>query len=85
MGLNIKNERAHSLAKELAQLTGSSLTSVVIDALQTRLEQLKHEQAKRKRTEELMAIGARCAAHIHHPMASADHGRLLYDETGMPK
>lgn len=85
MGLNIKNDQAHSLAKELAQLTGSSLTSVVIDALQIRLEQLKQEKAKYKRADELMAIGARCAAHIHHPMASTKHGELLYDELGMPK
>lgn len=85
MGLNIKNDQAHNLAKELAQLTGSSLTDVVIDALQIRLKQLRDKQDKYKRVEDLMAIGARCAAHIHEPMASTDHGNLLYDEMGMPK
>ncbi|WP_151526721.1 type II toxin-antitoxin system VapB family antitoxin [Serinicoccus kebangsaanensis] len=36
MGLNIKNERVHRLAREAARLTGQSQTSVIEEAL-TRL------------------------------------------------
>lgn len=37
-----------------------------------------------KRVEEFLAIAKRCASHIRQPMHSADHGTLLYDESGMP-
>lgn len=36
MHLNIKNDEAHKLASELAQLTGESLTSAVTLALRER-------------------------------------------------
>ena len=84
MGLNIKNEEAHELAAELAKLTGRSMTAVVIDALRTQLKQLRRRQEKEVRLEELMAIGRRCASHIHQPVTALDHGEMLYDETGMP-
>lgn len=85
MGLNIKNKEAHELAAELARLTGKSMTAVVIDALQTQLKQMQRYQEKETRLEELMAIGKRCAAHIHHPVTALQHGEILYDETGMPR
>ena len=84
MGLNIKNEEAHELAAELASLTGRSMTAVVIDALRTRLEQLRRSQEKETRLEDLMAIGKRCAAHIHQPVTALQHGEILYNEMGMP-
>ena len=37
MHLNIKNDEAHKLATELAQLTGENLTSAVTLALRERL------------------------------------------------
>ncbi len=84
MGLNIKNKEAHELASELAKLTGRSMTVVVIDALRTQLKQLQRSQEKETRLQELMTIGKRCAAHIHHPATAVQHGEILYDETGMP-
>ena len=84
MGLNIKNKEAHELAAELAKLTGRSMTAVVIEALQTQLNQLQRYQDRETRLEELMAIGKRCAAHIHQPVTALQHGEMLYDETGMP-
>ncbi|HKK64461.1 MAG TPA: type II toxin-antitoxin system VapB family antitoxin [Clostridia bacterium] len=38
MPLNIKNERAHALAKELAELTDTSITDAVTSALQDAVE-----------------------------------------------
>jgi antitoxin VapB len=84
MGLNIKNEEAHELAAELANLTGRSMTAVIIEALRTQLKQTRRYQGRDERLEELMAIGKRCAAHIHQPVTALQHGEMLYDETGMP-
>ena len=39
--LNIKSEDAYRLASRLSELTGESLTSVVIKALQAELERLE--------------------------------------------
>jgi antitoxin VapB len=84
MGLNIKNKEAHELAAELAKLTGRSMTAVVIDALRVQMKQQQRYQDKETRLQELMAIGRRCAAHIHQPVTALQHGEMLYDETGMP-
>ena len=44
MGLNIKNDETCRLARELAQLTGESMTGAITVALQERLER---EQKRR--------------------------------------
>lgn len=84
MGLSIKNVEAYQLASELSQITGMSLTSVVIDALQRRLATLKQYQEKEHRVQEIMAIGKRCAAHLHSSPKSTTHGGDLYGEQGLP-
>ena len=85
MGLNIKNPEAHKLAAELAELTGTSMTQAVIDALNDRLE-LKRRESRREReqlVEDLLEIGRQCAAGLKgQPI---DHAALLYDEFGLPK
>jgi antitoxin VapB len=82
MHLNIKNDEAHKLATELAQLTGENLTSAVTLALRERLVR----ERRRRKTDEvasrLMKIGSRYAA-------LPDTGRtpdeiLGYDEHGLP-
>ncbi len=81
MHLNIKNDEAHKLATELAELTGESLTSAVTLALRERLA-----RERRRRTDRiaarLMKIGSQFAA-------LADTGRspdeiLGYDDRGLP-
>ena len=84
MALNIKSDEAHELAAELAELTGKSMTRVVIDALRLQLEQVKRSQEKNARLQEMLMIGKRCATHIHHPVTALEHGEMLYDESGMP-
>lgn len=84
MALNIKSEEAHEMAAELAKLTGKSMTAVVTEALRTQLQQIRRAQTKEARLEELLAISARCAAHIHQPTRAVDHGRMLYDDLGLP-
>ncbi len=83
MGLNIKNDRAHRLAKELSGLTGESLTGAVTVALE---ERLAREKAKRNRAgvaDRLMEIGRRCASRPTLDDRSADE-ILGYDDEGLP-
>ena len=85
MSLNIKDREVYDLASELARLTGKSMTAVVRDALRQQREQVERQQQKDIRVAELMAIAARCAAHINAPAAAIDHGDMLYDEQGLPQ
>lgn len=80
MALNIKDEEVHALAKEIAQLTGESLTEVVRQALIVRKEVLtkqdRHTEARRLLAQMQQAVkesGVRL---------SVDD---LYDEWGLPK
>jgi antitoxin VapB len=84
MGLNIKNEEAHRLARELSALTGESMAAAVIEALRERIERLRRQQ-RGSLEERLLAIGKDCAAHLKEPARSVEHGELLYDEQGLPR
>lgn len=84
LALNIKNEEAHRLAAELAQLTGESMTTAVTKALRERLDRVRAE-GKGSLAERLLAIGRDCAAHLPRQWREVDHGDLLYDERGLPR
>jgi antitoxin VapB len=84
MSLNIKNEDAHRLARELAEATGESMTLAVSEAIRQRLERVR-ENSRAGLAERLLKIGRECAAHLKEPYKSIDHGELLYDEKGLPK
>jgi antitoxin VapB len=76
MGLNIKNAETHRLVRELAALTGESMTTAVTEAVRERGGGL---------ADRLLAIDKECAAHLKEPFRSIDHGDLLYDERGLPQ
>ena len=82
--LNLKNPRAYSLASELSHLTGESLTTVVITALEQRLE-----AERRKRgggtAERMLAFAERFAPGMAQGSRSADHAAELYGDDGMPR
>ncbi|HZW78846.1 MAG TPA: type II toxin-antitoxin system VapB family antitoxin [Candidatus Deferrimicrobiaceae bacterium] len=84
MSLNIKDEEAHRMARQLARLTGESMTVAVSQAVRERLERVRGK-AKMGVAERLLKIGKDCAAHLREPYKSIDHGELLYDEKGLPK
>jgi antitoxin VapB len=84
MSLNIKSEEAHRLARELAAMTGESLTAAVTEALRERLDRLCKQQ-NGSLADRLLAIGEDCAARLKEPFRSIDHGDLLYDEHGLPR
>jgi antitoxin VapB len=84
VSLNIKNEKTHRLVRELARLTGESMTAAVDKAVRERLERVR-ETKNGGLAERLLKIGRECAAHLKEPYRSIDHGDLLYDEKGLPK
>jgi antitoxin VapB len=84
MSLNIKNEKTHRRVRELARLTGESMTAAVDKAVQERLERVRGNK-KGSLAERLLQIGKECAAHMKEPYLSIDHGEMLYDEKGLPK
>jgi antitoxin VapB len=82
--LNIKNDRAYQLVKELADLKGESMTTVVIEAVENELE---HERERRIDSRaglaaRLIEIGKRSKPFWTD---TTPHGDLLYDEYGLPK
>jgi antitoxin VapB len=84
VSLNIKNEEAHRMARELASVTGESMTVAVSEAIRERLERVRGD-SKENMAERILKIGRECAAHLKEPYKSIDIDELLYDEKGMPK
>ena len=84
MSLNIKNKETHTLAQQLAKVTGESLTEAVTTAVRERLERLRRKRGD-ELSDRLIRIGKDCAAHLKEPFHSIDHDTLLYDKTGLPR
>jgi antitoxin VapB len=82
MSMNIKNAEAHRLARELAELTGESVTTAVLESLRERLERMEGPTAD-ERAELMLAIGRRTAPRLEG--AETNHDRLLYDSWGLPR
>lgn len=82
MALSIRNDRAELLAREVGILTGKSLTQVIIEALEEKLERLKGSRLSSNAFEEIMAISRRCSALPDVDQRSADE-ILGYDEFGV--
>ena len=85
MSLNIKNEETCRLARELAQLTGETMTGAITVALEERLRREQRQRQADAVARDLQAIGQRCAKLLGPGPSAADHGDLLYDERGLPK
>ena len=84
MALSIKHPEAERLARTLAKRTGESITETVLVALR---EQLKREEGRQRLPrlkEQLLEIGARCAALPDLDRRSADE-IIGYDEEGLPR
>ncbi len=85
MGLNIKNEATCALARELADLTGETMTGAISVALRERLEREKRARDKEALLRDVRAIAERCAALMEPGPSSTEIGDFLYDERGLPK
>ena len=85
MSLNIKNEETHQLARELAALTGESMTGAITIALRERLERERRERSVESRVREMHAIARRCARLLKDGPSAVEHGDFLYGEDGLPR
>jgi antitoxin VapB len=82
MALSIKSNEADRLARELAAVTGESLTDAVIAALSERLRRERLAKKRASLLDEIMRIGAHCASLKVLDARSAD-AILGYDEHGL--
>lgn len=82
MALNIKNDEAQRLSRELADLTGESLTTAISVAVGERLERLRTVGGPLEgRAERILVLGR----HISGALATTDLAvDDLYDKRGMP-
>ena len=89
MPLNIKDETVHAKAKRLAELTGTSITGAVRDAIERRLRELEIvcEADRTRRLETMREVARRFSETLppDHGATSTDHAELFYDEHGLPK
>ncbi|HKI04546.1 MAG TPA: type II toxin-antitoxin system VapB family antitoxin [Thermoanaerobaculia bacterium] len=81
MAINIKNDKAESLARQVAAEAGESLTDAVIHSLEERLERLKGQRSAPDLAETLIAIGRRCSSLPDLDTRDADE-ILGYNEKG---
>ncbi len=82
MALNIKNDETQRLSRELAELTGESLTTAVTIAVRERLDRMRaHREDAEQRAARILALGRQIAAAASASSLSIDD---LYDERGLP-
>lgn len=84
MALSIKKPEADRLARELAELTGETVTDAVLNALRERLERHRGRRRSGRLAETLMDIGRRCARLPVLDDRTADE-ILGYDDQGLPR
>jgi len=84
MGMNIKNPEAHQLAREVAALTGESVTGAVTQSLRERLERLRSEQ-REGTAAALLTLGRDTARRLSPESKGADVDDLLYGPDGLPR
>lgn len=81
MALSIKNEQAEKLARDLAEITGETITQAIIHALEDRLQRISGCRKSTDIMQEIIAISNHC-----HALPDLDHGSpdeiIGYDENG---
>lgn len=82
MPLSIKDPEADRLAREVAKATGETLTAAIVQALKERLLRVRRTRGV-KLSNELLAIGRRCAA-LPVRDSRSDDQILGYDRNGLP-
>jgi antitoxin VapB len=83
VALNIKDEAADRLARELAAETGENITTAVTIAVRERLERLRGAVPREGRRQELARIAQRSSKRRVRDRRSADD-ILGYDADGVP-
>jgi len=83
MPLNIKDPATEKAVRELAALTGETVTAAVHRAAEERLQRVRRDRTARSLAEQILEIGRRCASLPDRDRRSADE-ILGYDEHGLP-
>lgn len=85
MAFSIKSDEADRLARELAGLTGESLTATVTESLRERLERVRHQHDVEAQigVERILAFGRRLRRHATGDERPADE-IVGYDDHGLP-
>jgi antitoxin VapB len=81
MSLNIKNPQAHELAKELAELTGESMSTAVTTAIRERIARTRRKGL----SDRLLEIGKEFSSRMSEETRNFDIDGELHDENGLPK
>ncbi len=85
MAFSIKSDEADELVREVASITGESLTAAVTVSLRERLDRLQHQSARDHRAgvERILDFGRRLRAYDTGDDRTADE-IIGYDEWGIP-
>jgi len=83
MSINLKNDRADRLARELAAITGENLTDAITIAIAQRLERERGLRTKPARLSEILRIAAEFQTLPVLDARTPDE-ILGYDEHGLP-
>lgn len=83
VALSIKSPETEALAREVAALTGESLTAAITNALRERLDQLR-QKGEQSLAEQLDDIALRCAA-LPDLDTRPPEDIIGYDEHGIPR
>lgn len=84
MPLNIKDPETEKSVRELAALTGETVTTAVRRAAEERLHRVRYGRTGRNLAAEILEIGRRCASLPDLDLRTADQ-ILGYDEDGLPR
>lgn len=83
MPISIKNDQTEQLARQLAELTGETLTEAIRIALSERYDRIRRARSGRSLADDLNEIALRCAMRPLISHLSADE-ILGYDALGAP-
>lgn len=88
MGLNIKNQRVHDLAREAARVTGKSQTGAIEEALMLLLQEHHVDPRQRQVERTVDQVRAIAQEYVRDPgRADRTIHRVedLYDDAGLPR
>ena len=87
MGMNIKNEETHRLARELATEMGVSVTAAVTEAVRQMLATRRAAKGDdpETRARRILELAAEMRQMAPPRYFDQDFDELLYDEVGLPK
>lgn len=84
MALNITDRATEKAVRDLASLTGETITAAIRRAAEERLQRVRRAHGGLSLAAEILEIGGRCASLSDRDARSADE-ILGYDANGLPR